>query len=676
MKKIDLHIHTVASKKDASFTFSIENLEEYVSSSHLDAIAITNHNLFDRNQFEMISNRLSCVVFPGVEVDFAGGHMLVIASQSKIDSFDESCHKIEYLNIQNGESISFQELGSIFGNLAEYLLIPHYQKDPSVPQVSLNLLKEHFFVGEVSNQKKFIRQLKSENPIVPILSSDLRISDTDFRSPMKYTYIKIGDVTLQSIKYALHDKSKVSLSEKDVFLFDILPNGLTASDGLNVILGKRSSGKTHTLNEISRRFTNVKYIRQFDLLETEEEVKAQAAFQNNLSRQGALFSEEYLKEFQQVVSEILLIDLEDDYLNLEQYITSLIQFASHQYSHDAYAKAALFNESPFSIIDDGELNNLISSMHTIIETNRYQTLVFSYITRENAIRLYLELIEIKDDLVYKQFLKKETNSLIQEIRLQLQMKSSTPQIEYSDFGTIYSNRNKVTCFVEIARELKKSVVLRSEDIYGFKIEIKRREIESATEIKTLAQNRSGSFKELFLLYNKPYEYLKSISEKIGVAVSDAYRYFCLISFSALNSDGYPVSGGERAEFNLIHALRDSYKYDMLLIDEPESSFDNIFLKERVNEMIKDLATKMPVFVVTHSNTVGASIRPDYIIYTEKKVTGEGSPFTIYEGHSSDAKLFSIDGKEVPNYAVLIDSLEAGEDSYKERREIYESLNNH
>lgn len=58
-------------------------------------------------------------------------------------------------------------------------------------------------------------------------------------------------------------------------------------------------------------------------------------------------------------------------------------------------------------------------------------------------------------------------------------------------------------------------------------------------------------------------------------------------------------------------------YDMLLIDEPESSFDNIFLKDDVNTLLKDLAEEMPVVVVTHNNTIGGSIHPNYVIYTEK-----------------------------------------------------------
>ena len=35
-----------------------------------------------------------------------------------------------------------------------------------------------------------------------------------------------------------------------------------------------------------------------------------------------------------------------------------------------------------------------------------------------------------------------------------------------------------------------------------------------------------------------------------------------------------ISGGERSEFNLLEKIQNAHHYDLLLVDEPESSFDN------------------------------------------------------------------------------------------------------
>ena len=79
MKKIDLHIHTVQSTSDRNFIFHLESLKEYVKKLEIDCIAITNHNLFDKRQFEQICQELDIKIFPGIEIDLEGGHLLLIS---------------------------------------------------------------------------------------------------------------------------------------------------------------------------------------------------------------------------------------------------------------------------------------------------------------------------------------------------------------------------------------------------------------------------------------------------------------------------------------------------------------------------------------------------------------------------------------------------------------------
>ena len=141
----------------------------------------------------------------------------------------------------------------------------------------------------------------------------------------------------------------------------------------------------------------------------------------------------------------------------------------------------------------------------------------------------------------------------------------------------------------------------------------------------------------------------------------------------LNDRGYGVSGGEWSEFYLEEALKDSEKYDMLLIDEPESSFDNIFLREEINKKIKELSLKMPVFVSTHNNVIGGSIKADHIIYTEALCEENGTKFKVYSGPFASKELTAIDGSRIKNINILYDSLEGGQDLYIERRQTYEAF---
>jgi hypothetical protein len=110
-----------------------------------------------------------------------------------------------------------------------------------------------------------------------------------------------------------------------------------------------------------------------------------------------------------------------------------------------------------------------------------------------------------------------------------------------------------------------------------------------------------------------------------------------------------------------------------LIDEPESSFDNIFLKDSVNEIIKDISRSMPVVLVTHNNTVGASIKPDYLLYTSKEVEAGRVVYRIYSGFPSSRLLRSTGGKNVSTWDITMGCLEAGVEAYDDRRDGYEDI---
>lgn len=134
MKKMDLHIHTVSTKRDKPFEFSIEKLKGYVIQEKVDLIAITNHNLFDAQQFSDITHALPIKVFPGIEVDIEGGHLIVITDPSDIDDFTEKCAKVYRLNGTSEDSyISEAQFMEIFNDLGKYILIPHYEKEPKLP---------------------------------------------------------------------------------------------------------------------------------------------------------------------------------------------------------------------------------------------------------------------------------------------------------------------------------------------------------------------------------------------------------------------------------------------------------------------------------------------------------------------------------------------------------------
>lgn len=289
MKKMDLHIHTVSTKRDKPFAFSIEKLKGYVIQEKVDLIAITNHNLFDAQQFSDITNALPIKVFPGIEVDIEGGHLIVITDPSDIDDFTEKCAKVYRLNETSEDSyISEAQFMEIFNDLGKYILIPHYEKEPKLPLERVPQISPYIKCGEACSAKKFIYMQSRSEKLVPVLFSDWRVEEKAQFPLGRQTYIDIDDVNMMSLKYALTDKAKVSLKPEDGnSLFQILDNGLQISTGLTVLLGKRSSGKTYTLDQINAQFPGGKYIKQFSLLSTDDE-QSQRKFEAALKKIGEI----------------------------------------------------------------------------------------------------------------------------------------------------------------------------------------------------------------------------------------------------------------------------------------------------------------------------------------------------------------------------------------------------
>ena len=671
MRKIDLHIHTKPTKWDAEFTFSLDTLADYVEKNDIDCIAVTNHNCFDAEQFKDISDALNIVTLPGIEITLGPnkGHMLLISDNDEIEDFNRKCQRIgEYVK-ELDDSIDVVILQNVFGDLSRYLLIPHYDKEPNIEKKILLELSSFIEAGEVSSVKKFIYKYKDQDSLTPVLFGDLRAKECLYAYPSRQTFIDLDEINITSLKLCLSDRTKVSLSrDAGHKLFQVLPNGLEISTGLNVIIGGRSSGKSYTLDEINKHHEKVKYIRQFELLEKDPK-KDKEKFDSRQKSTQASVADEFLNEFRLVISDVSKISLESDERSIEQFIDSLITYATETEKADSFSKCKLFSESPFQDEDLRNLQKLISAVETIIDSLEYRAIVEAHINRRDLIALHKKLIE-KYVITQQHILKRRwVNSVITSIRNDLQSKTSAPRVEEVDLSTVQRNRMRVRQFERIAKEIIKPRTFHKDELQNFSIVGRLLPFSGARELKEQSHSQMA-FSEAFSEYERPYRFLKELQKIPGLDSSTYYQYFAKVDFQTLNQYGYPVSGGERAEFNLLQEIQDALQNDMLLIDEPESSFDNLFLKDHVNALIKSIAKNMPVVIVTHNNTVGASIQPDYLVFTQREVDQDGPHFRVYSGYPSSDTLSDLNGNQIKNQLVLLDCLEAGLDAYRERGRQY------
>jgi ABC-type lipoprotein export system ATPase subunit len=680
VKKIDLHIHTVpATGKDTSFEFSLTDFQGYIAEMALDAVAITNHNLFDIDQFKTIESALgNVVVFPGIEIDFEDGHLLLITESKDIDDFATKCELVTDEHANEGK-ISGAKLVEFFGDLSKYLLIPHYDKTPVVSQKFLDLLNGHIFAGEVQSPKKFYRLIKDGSSLTPVKFSDARIKksmDLELHQG-KHTYIKTAaqPLTLSAVKAALTDKNKVFLtaSEKHDF-FEVFSDGQELSHGLNVILGSRSSGKTHFLNRLEETFTSkanaIKYIKQFDLVKIDED-----EFNTLLENERSVAREKYLNKFKQVTNDVSLINRAETHFKLERYVETLLKYAKSEKLQDEYSKAFLFKETPYTIRIDEGIKDLLLAVRLLQNDQVHKITISKHLPEASLNALFTDL-SLEYRLRTLEIIKREwVNELVDVTSKQLKSRSSSPSIEHNDIDLfdIQLEKEKIRRFNAIGKAVKKTAVIDQKVSGKFSIEAVAGPYSGAGELKDESGKRSVRFSDAFGSYTSPYFYLEKL-KGLGLQQAELYRYFCKVRYHVLNEYGKPVSGGERAEFNLLKALDDARQFEMVLVDEPESSFDNVFLKDSVNKVIKDLSKELPVVVVTHNNTVGMLLQPDYILYTKREINAGIDEYFVYSGSPGEKEFKTADGaKKLDSHTVLLESLEAGAEAYALRNKLYENF---
>lgn len=482
------------------------------------------------------------------------------------------------------------------------------------------------------------------------------------------------EITFRAIKSCLRDKSKVSLSSQEGHsLFQIFEDGQELSTGLNVIVGGRSSGKSFTLDRIFNESEKVKYIRQFSLVERDEE-RDEEKFNKLLSQSHSLVTQEHLEEFEEVVKDVTQVNLEENSKSVSGYIDSLIKHAKDSEKRDSFSKAKLFSEEEFQISDLKGLKGLIASVKHLIENIEYRAIIDKHVSVQSLKDLIVELMKEYGKKEEDRLKKRWLNDLMAEIKQKLQMRTASTTIEDVDLYQVAFDLKRIKKFDDIARMIRKDREIMHKDVQGYKVVARTSAFSGAGELKKLSRTKS-SYSSAYQEYADPYKYLQELKKVDNLPEADYFKYFANIQYQILNKDGFEVSGGERSEFNLLQEIYDAQKYDLLLIDEPESSFDNLFLKNEVNDIIKEISKNLPVVLVTHNSTVGASIKPEYLLCTKKEVIAGKIEYRIYSGFPTDKELVSKDGKKLSNFVVTMDCLEAGKPAYDERRKGYEDIAN-
>lgn len=667
MIKVDFHIHTISTIKDADFDFDIAVLNQYINEMEIDCIAITNHNIFDKKQYEEIRRCVNAKVFPGMEVDIENSHLLLICNDSCIEELEKASFQLKSLIVDENSYISFDEFKNIFPNYGEYILIPHYKKRPRMQQTTIDKFNDMIKCGEVPNSKKFSVVIKDKNSLIPVVFSDFRPGSGE-PMPSRFTYINCLNDGFSNIKCSIEDRNKVKVTRNSVTEeIEYMPDGATISNRLNIILGTRTSGKTYNIKKIRQAFDNDSclYVPQFSLIGDAEDSK----FNDLIKKECNSISDAYYSNFKSLVNKLLTIDIEEEENILEEQLNGLLDYAEKA-NIDAFAKTRIFSEIQYNVDTTNTAIETIKSLVNIYKTKWHKDIIEKYIDKEQLKKLIREMIDKRKEEKKRIVLERCTNEAILMVKKALNKKSSANTPDSMDLISIFRNKKIIEKANNIFKNIKEERKIDTQDLQLFNVDIKTNEYNSVKELKD-NMSTSVSLRPIFDEYykkNNLYKYIVELN-KLGINRNNICKSIVNIKYDVKNQIGESPSGSEKAEFNLLKEINNAYKYDALLIDEPEASFDNPFINDNIVDVIKDIAEKTTVCISTHNSTLAMMLNPDKIIYTENN-KGEHK---IYYGTMGDKTFKSTDGEEVISYDKILNVLEAGEKAYEEKGHKYDSF---
>lgn len=678
VKRIDFHIHTVPSIKDSDFNFSIEWLKAYVDKTKLDAIAITNHDLFDKNNFEEISEYLPNVkVYPGIELALDIGHVNIVFPCDCIDVLSQFSEWLSNIHQTQSDSITSEQLREQLPCWDQGIYIFELGKSKGVKEIP-NIFSNLVCVGGVPNQLRFNIAKNNPESLVPCLFSDAHATnqDSDNRNDIaklqnKQTYLQIDSCEFEDIKKCLRDKSKVSINKEN--LKDVVDiDNVKISSGLNLVVGKRGTGKTYFLNKI-KEFSDDEYyeIKQFETAKADDYIEMQRKDQGSI--EFSKWQEKYTNEFSKIKSYLQDTYTETD--DIENFLVDVKRFATEMARSKSSQKYLLFQETEFELSNINYIRSALTNIKDVIENEEIWNLLNKNSQKKSDfIEVYSELRDIYLKYRKDNELKQKINEIMRDVKSTVTARTGISNVQECSINNIFHKLQLEKKIDSFLNQIIVETPLKNERLHGYQICVNLIPYKNASQFQKEIGTQEAVNNDLIKVYREKdfITFLKRLKQKKFYNEANFAEYLLQKEVKLLDSEGVPASGGQAVGFALMLRLNEAKNKPIILIDEPESSLDNAYIKNELNKELKQLARNSMVVVITHNSTLGTLLEPDYLIITSKDNSGN---YSIMSGEFSSSKIkHSINGTEEKSYEKFIEAMESGMDSYTKKGEIYANLN--
>lgn len=698
-QKMDLHIHTKKTTRDEAnknfVSISEENVKDFVDTiikNDVKLIAITNHNEIFYDQYKMIkkeANKKNLEVILGVEIngewetknkESKNFHFnLLLEEEYLAENTKKINEQLKNLNIKNNKyfeknALNKKEIINLISSLRGRVImcLDYGKKSSKVSKI--NFLDDFWFYFDIyeGNNKNNIKDIQNKidkiakNKNINFKFSPPLFFGTDNRN--FYEYPSNGSRKGWTGTFFLCQPSFNGLLSAIDFNFLVkmktynedLNNVPTTDDlelkyldfsyknseiqkiyfdrGVNIILGRRGSGKTILLTEITKALEK-KNITFFKLKQNQ----ITSIIENGFNNQSIFENENNIA-----------IEYENIFKNFKNKIYK------NKYIENINFKEININflyKNFFELIKAEKENIKISKEDKVInELNRY----FAFFKKDKKLskdlhELHESFVDIKQNLILKTFIKnlnielakKELNILfkkeLSKININFQqnalVKKDNKIINNEINNWILDTKNQINkrkeIFLFIIEEIKnifqklqskyyyrnkKIKILTIEILFLFNknIDIYINEIGKHNKIKhffTLLKN----FYESFFWKNN---FVEKYSKKGNYET--ALQDFKIVK-KMNNIDVTSLSPGQMVELYIKNIfLNNAYK--VFLIDQPEDQLDAITVSETI---INPIQKQYPTFIekgvqlifVTHDPKIAINLGPTNIIECIENTTG-------------------------------------------------------
>lgn len=710
--KIDLHTHTKKCKTGDAQTRRItpDDFCDTLLSTEVGIVAITNHNVFDLDQFKAIEAGLNqnVQVWPGIELDVleegSRGHLLVIVSPAKAEEFAEVVESLTDESTPDSFAISVRDVLANF-DVLEPLYIAHYkQKTPDLSDTAL----EELLAG-TDNPERVIREVTNSisagiyisHGHASIYGSDVQdwaayetesSNLPDLRLPVESFdhFCLLLEKDANTINTALDQKISENL---DLTPFeDETRLTLKVFNDINVVFGPKGTGKTCILEAIARHYCEsgidaAVYTSASDRLHEIFDIQGRDV-SLNLNAHGI----NYCKDEVEFLRDATEIDVTS--------ITKYVNYFRIQTTNKNAKKIELKNIDPeekgrpkreFREFNEGA--NRTNEFLVFLGQCPLGQEVLSNEEHAFLSELLKTFLERLRDREWETFSEWKSvcllNSAIEKFRIEVERKTGSPaKPTTTGFRDYALNRIRIAAnAAEIIRAVNTEIpmVLKSVGSIGANKGVLELRTEfrfqngavSDGELKKLKGVKKRSQKQfvkkvrdiLAHAYDDSlFEYIAGLNEVEDVEdIETVYELLLFKRYFALEGNRYTPSSGE-SSMVMLHKELETEK-DVYILDEPERSLGHEYISDVIVPLLKERArTGKKVFISTHDANIAVRTLPYSSVYrchgSDGYATYIGNPF-------SNRLINPEDTNDVKDWKkVSMNTLEGGEEAFGERGKIY------